>query len=191
MMMYDKKLILLEYLYNNDITDPFELKVKEYFDKYIITFKSIQGIMLEKNGVQKLYVLRGKNWIEGEPEDYKDMQNEIMLYVVPITKMNLVVGFITNFKSQYMIYKVKDMTLVRHKGARCDQAGKTETMKLLNRIYGEDIYNKENTKKMVQMELCAIQEMILRYYDSIQKDGKRWFFTPVETIINRIMEIKI
>ena len=56
---------------------------------------------------------------------------------------------------------------------------------------GSEVYTKENTKKMVQIELCCLQEMTLRYYNYIKKDNKRWFFTPEETIINKLMEIKL
>ena len=114
-----------------------------------------------------------------------------MRYVVPHDKMASIMGFIIGFKDKYMIFKVKDMTLKRHKGARCDQAGKSDTIKLLNKIVGEDTYTNQNTRDMVQMELCSLQEFLLRYFDEINKDGKRWFLSPEESIINNIQTIKI
>ena len=191
MLIFNDKLDLIKYLYMNDITDNFELKLKEYFDRFLLRAKSMTGILLENNNVQNLFILRGKEWMKGEPEDYKDMAAEIKKYVVVHDNINLVIGFISSFKNEYMIYKVKDMTLARHKGARCDQAGKSETIKSLNKIMGSEVYTKENTKKMVQIELCCLQEMTLRYYNYIKKDNKRWFFTPEETIINKLMEIKL
>ena len=90
-----------------------------------------------------------------------------------------------------MIFKVKDMTLARHKGARCDQAGKTETLKQLNRVLGVERYTRENTKKTVQLELCVLLELLLRLKNLERSAGKRWFLSPEEAVVNRITEIKI
>ena len=134
---------------------------------------------------------KGNTWVDAQPQDYKDMQGEITKYIVPQDKMANIMGFIIAFKDKYMIFKVKDMTLKRHKGARCDQAGKSDTIKLLNKIVGGDTYTNQNTRDMVQMELCSLQEFLLRYFDEIKKDDKRWFLTPEESIINNIQTIKI
>ena len=56
---------------------------------------------------------------------------------------------------------------------------------------GADVYTTQNVRDMVQMELCSLQEFLLRYFDSIRKDGKRWFMTPEEAIINNVQAIKI
>ena len=78
------------------------------------------------------------------------------------------------------------MDIKRNKGARCDQAGKMETIKTLNRIYGEERYNKENTKGIGQTELCIRQEFSLRLSDIDRNNNKRWFLTPVEAVLINI-----
>jgi hypothetical protein len=45
------------------------------------------------------------------------------------------------------------------------------------------VSNKRDTN---EIELCILQEFILRYFDTIQQDGKRWFLTPVQVLLNRI-----
>ena len=90
-----------------------------------------------------------------------------------------------------MIFKVKDMTLKRHKGARCDQAGKKETLKVLNKIVGKEEYTIENTKETMQIELCSLQEFLLRYFDYTKKENKRWYLSPEEAVINNIENIRI
>ena len=40
-----------------------------------------------------------------------------------------------------MIFKVKQLNKKRNKGARCDQSGKADTIKLLNLIIDENKYN--------------------------------------------------
>ena len=191
MLLFEDKMKLLTYLTFVNITDEFEVQLRNYFEKYILRGKNLTGILLENNATQKLYIKKQEGWFEAEPEDYKEMKDEILNYVVPVSNISLMVGFITNFKNQYMIYKVKDMTRTRHTGARCDQAGKAEIIKQLNMIVGSELYDKQNTKKMVQIELCCMQEFILRYYNDIQKDEKHWFFTPEESIVNKIMDIKL
>jgi len=191
MLLFADKLTVLGYVFGAAELTPFEELVKAYFSRFVMRAKSITAILLENNGAQQMLVEKGGDWVDAEPQDYKDMQAELTKYVVPQADMASVMGFIIGFKDRYMIFKVKDMTRRRHKGARCDQAGKTDTIKLLNKIMGEDVYTAQNVKDMVQMELCSLQEFLLRYFDSIRKDGKRWFMTPEEAIINNVQAIKI
>ena len=97
-------------------------------------------------------------------------------------------GFIADFKKDYMIFKVKQLQK-RNKGARCDQSGKIETIKLLNLIVGTQKYTAENTKHINQKQLCVLQEYILRIYDYNNKDGKRWFLDPYIAILINIEKI--
>ena len=81
---------------------------------------------------------------------------------------------------------VKNLEDTRSKGARCDQSGKSETIKLLNTILGETKYYPANTKGRNKTEFCIIQEMILRYNNKNKVNNKTWFLTPQEAIINNI-----
>jgi len=56
----------------------------------------------------------------------------------------------------------------------------------LNDIFGFEKYNKENTKGIVQAELCSLQEMMFRKYDKTKKDGKNWFFSMENAKLNNI-----
>ena len=66
---------------------------------------------------------------------------------IPIEQFNRLVGFIGDFKAEFNIFRVKQMDKKRNTGARCDQSGKAEALKLLNEIVGESRYNSENTKR--------------------------------------------
>jgi len=46
--------------------------------------------------------------------------------------------------------------------------------------------NKNKTIRINAFQLCIEQELLFRYFDSIEKDEKRWFFSSVGTIINNI-----
>ena len=46
--------------------------------------------------------------------------------------------------------------------------------------------NNSKTVRLNAFQLCIEQELLFRYFDSIQKDKKRWFFSSIGTIINNI-----
>ena len=70
----------------------------------------------------------------------------------------------------------KDITKKRNTGYLCANSGKKVMLLTLNQIYGEDKFNKENTKSLVDQELCIYQNIILRHYQKINKNSKMWFF---------------
>jgi hypothetical protein len=89
------------------------------------------------------------------------------------------IGFLYYDKTnQFMIFKVKNTLKRRNTGARCDEANKKNTIKLLNTILGEEKYTKENTKIFNNMDLCIYQELTLRYYQQTNKENKIWFLEP-------------
>ena len=47
-----------------------------------------------------------------------------------------------------------------------------------------------NKREMNEIELCILQEFILRYFDSISKDEKRWFLTPLQVLLNKIETLR-
>ena len=96
-------------------------------------------------------------------------------------KLNELVGFMVNFKNDYMVFKVKNMTKKRHKGARCDQAGKGEAVRTLNAIIGENKYSSEDD--ISQKQICVLQEFTLRLFDKEKKDGKVWYLSPAEAVL--------
>ena len=49
------------------------------------------------------------------------------------------------------------------------------------------VSNKRDTN---EIELCILQEFILRYFDSIEQDGKRWFLTPVQVLLNKVETLR-
>jgi hypothetical protein len=46
---------------------------------------------------------------------------------------------------------------------------------MLNNILGKEKYTQENTKGVVQSEMCSLQELILRHFNNIRANGKVWF----------------
>ena len=94
-----------------------------------------------------------------------------------------------NFKKDYIIFKVKDLTKPRHKGARCDQSGKREAIKMLNAIIGEEKYNDDS--KISQKQVCVLQEFMLRIYNKEKKNGVHWFLAPAEAALINIEKLSV
>jgi hypothetical protein len=183
-----KEVLTYIYFKQDELTD-FEQEIKKYYDDLMLDNKGIIGIILPKDNKQHLLVKGGEEWKNGQQEDYTDLVPELKKLVIPLTNYNTLVGFITMFKKDYNIFKVKNLDDKRSKGARCDQAGKSETIKLLNEIIDDTVYSSENTKGRNKIEFCVLQEMYLRYFDKTSKNNKRWFVTPSEMIINGIEKL--
>ena len=199
-LMYNEKIELLNYLNidcsNSNSNELLEkernklvIKIKSYFCKQIIYNKNITGIILFDGSSRinniKVFILKNKQWKSAEPEDIRDLTPIINEKYKIKFNLNTFVGFIGfEDKNKYMIFKVKDTSRPRNSGSRCDQAGKKKTLDVLNDIIGSEKYTKENTKGVVQQELCILQEFILRNYEREHKDGKTWFLTNEMAIIN-------
>ena len=161
--------------------------MKEYFDKNMIIYKNIRSLALLKDNKRQLIIQDSVNaiWKEAESEDIDDLEDTLKSMEISISILNTYIGFIGDFKNEYNIFKVKNMDDKRSKGARCDQSGKSDTLNLLNKIINNDSkYTIDNTKKRNKIEFCIIQELMLRHYDEIKKDNKKWFLSTSEIAIN-------
>ena len=187
--LFDKVMNILNYLYSQESLTDFETRVKNYFEYHTLKNKGITGLLshgwdpVKKKPNQKLVIFNGKNWTQAQPEDYRDLLPAIKERVIPKNKLNPLFGFISNFKNVMMILKIKE-NKPGHAGARCDQGGKT-TADRLNSIIGSQIYKEDELKKIPALQLCVLQEYLLRLKNNkeITKDGLRWFLTPSEAII--------
>jgi hypothetical protein len=164
-----------------------------------------QGILLfheKKDPQYSLIVLRyeSKEWRVAEPEDERDYELILgNLQSKHIQNMNMMIGFISLFKKDYLIFKIKLMSKKRDKGARCDQSGKTETITAINHLLSlhlptsSDEYKLtiENTKSRTQKELCVFQEFILRTFNRNRVNGRKWFFSPAEAVLCNVEKLYI
>ena len=78
-----------------------------------------------------------------------------------------------------------------------------KTMQILNQILGEEKYTKETTKlikdndnNVIQdavghIELCVTQEFILRYFDKIRRNDKKWFLSPEMALYHKLYTIHV
>jgi hypothetical protein len=135
------------------------------------------------------------------------------------SKYNKMVGFIGYEKSnKYLVFKTKDIDSSRDTGARCDESGKDKALKKITSLLNEDDYNKlvlrpklskqqfdEDGKPIKQIiivkdgkpvteiighvELCVLMEFILRYFNSLKREDKKWFLTPEMAIYHKLYKV--
>jgi len=181
-LVYNEIMAVINYVYFNIGLNNFEKKTKDYFDKKLLKSKGITGILITNNNKEQLVVMKESGWADGEPEDYNDLLGEMEQLFIPRENLNKQVGFFSEFKKEYMVFKVIDLEDPKSKGARCDQSGKSVAIKILNMIIGSEEYTKGNTRGRNKMEFCIIQEFLLRLYNDEKKDGHVWFVSPIEAV---------
>jgi hypothetical protein len=182
LLLYDDKLQLLNYVTKLQIVDEtsFEYKIKAYFDRYIIEDAGLTAIIMYNKDIRKMLILNKADemWVDAEYEDQKDLFNTIKdKYGIDTSKFNQYIGFIGyENTNNYLVFKVKDILAKRTLGARCDQATKAKNLVLLNKIVGvDDQYTKENIKPLTDTSVCCLQELLMRHYNSRERNDKIWF----------------
>jgi hypothetical protein len=192
-MTTEDKIKVIEYIQVTQQRDSFLLLVEEYIND---TLKMEEGgntayILVEKQKAQ-LYILNDKKLKRAEPTDIEDFREKLVSKIIPQEQMNDFVGFMVEISNtSQIVFKTKNLKEKRSKGARCDQAGKQTLLKILNLIYDDETkYTKANSKKEKIPQLCSEQEFLLRYYNHIQKDGKKWFFNTEIAQISRVEKIE-
>ena len=209
-LLFEEKLNVMNYLYSleNINNNTFEWFAKEYFELNSIKTKNFTVFIMYKLNKRMIMILnRSNKWVEAEPEDQREIadSNATKDYLkMKPDDYNKIIGFIGYEKSnRYLVFKTKDMLMIsKHNiGARCDESGKVKTLQKINEILGENKYTNENTKAekdsdgnvikeaVGHVELCVFQEFILRYFNTIKREDKRWFLTPEMAIWHKLYTV--
>jgi hypothetical protein len=208
LLLFDDKLNVMNYIYSLETIpqDSFEKYIKNYFEKNTVLTKKFNVFIGYKLNKRMIMILNDKNkWIEASPEDQREIASSKQMQdflAFNNNEYNTIVGFIGYEKgNKDLAFKTKNMTSKRDTGARCDQATKAKNISKLNEIVGEVKYTLENTKAVKDRdgniiseavgndELCVMEEFVLRYFNSIEENGKKWFFTPEMAIYHKLYTI--
>ena len=209
-LLFDEKLSVMNYLYSLEHIEnsSFEWFAKDYFERKSIKTKNFNVMILYKFNKRMIMILNEKNqWIEATPEDQLEIANDKetkQILNINIETFNKIIGFIGYEKSnKFLVFKTKDMTSKRDTGARCDESGKEKTLKKINEIIGSDKYTSENTKMEKDkdgniireatghVELCILEEFLLRFFDAIKEYNKKWFLSPEMAIYYKLYTVNI
>jgi len=188
-LLFEDTLSLLNYMETLTEQDDVLLNhTRAYFKHKFVHSKDRIGLQLQNLGKQQLIVSSPtlpRQWSIAKPQDYEDLSEEItknIQKVIPIQeRLNKYIGSMVIFKKDYMVFKIRDMSQSRNSGARCDQASKIKSIKILTDVLEETQYTVKSS--FSRYELCIIQEFWFRHKDLEQTQQKRWFLTPYESIL--------
>lgn len=190
MLNFTQTIDIVNSLYFDSSLSSFETRLKKYYDKFLIKNQDMEALVLNKDGKIQVVIKKEDNWELAEGEDLEDLKFDIHALKIDKERLGTFVGFMSYFTNELYVFKVKNMTDKRSKGARCDQSGKANTLNLLNKIIGEEgKYTIANTKGRHQTEFCVLQEFLLRLFNNSKKDGKIWFLSPEQGILSQIEKI--
>jgi len=207
-LFYDEKIELLNYIYSisKTVDKSTEWYIKDYFMSEVFRSGEYNVLILYKLNELKIMILNEKNiWIEADSET----KREIALNKNTKTRLqfnrkdfNKYIGFIGYKKNNSaLVFKTKDMDSSRDTGATCEESGKDKSIQKLNLIVGGEKWTKENTKQkkdedgniinisIGQIDLCVLQEFILRYFEITNEGDKKWFLTPEMAIYHKLYKI--
>ena len=206
-LMLQDLLLLLKYISNDSynsikISEELKFYIEEYFNEKYLKAEDIEAIILANPNNTPAWTLVVKNtedgeftWSTAKRSEILKLQDIIKEKVVDLDKnmskhMAQYVGFMSQFKrDNIMVFKVKNYEIKRSTGARCDQAPREGAIRQIVDILqqtgssGDTILKFKGKKKL---ELCVVQELMLRYLQMIKKNNKNWFVTPSEAIILKL-----
>lgn len=166
--------------------------VQQYIERNRIT--SNDGLkhamfLLDSGEAEHLFI-QEENWRKATLVETRQFSQSLLALKIPINQFNNHVGFITLFKGRDYVFKVKTMNKKRHKGARCDQAVKNVTLRLMNDLLADyrgeekEVYRKSTMNNITSPQICIEQEMLIRYFN--QTTEKVWMLTPSIAHLNKI-----
>jgi len=211
LLLFDDKINLMNYIYSLDsiAQDSLERYIKNYFEKKTITTKTFNVFIAYNLNKRMIMILDNTNkWVPARSEDQREIaalpETKEFLAFNP-NEYNTIVGFIGYEKgNKDLAFKTKNMNSKRDTGAACYQATKNKNLTKLNEIIGEEKYTIQNTKAikdedgniiqeaMGNVELCVLEEFILRFFNEHPKngkDGKKWFLTPEMAIWHKLYTV--
>ena len=199
------KLELLNYIVNeNDNDNTLFIIIKKYFEKNFLTYHGNNVIQLGTYiCIQKDGLFEVANDIISL-EIYEMLEEGIRPYV---NTLNTIVGFIDyENKSNILLFKLRDTSKEhqRKKNGKLDKrvmnthgfvastSGKSKAIEILNMIINThpktitldvENYTKENSKSFIELDICIIQEFLLRYYQDVTTDDKLYFYSYEKKVV--------
>jgi hypothetical protein len=204
------KLELLNYIVNEtNNNDKLFFIIKSFFDKNYLKYHSTVAIQIGtyiciKNGS----IFEVANDVISL-EIYEMMEEALKPYVenYPNNSVNAIVGFIDyENKSNVLLFKLRDTSKdhLRKKVGKIDKrimnthgfvastSGKAKAIEVLNVIVNTrpknvilevDTYTKENSKIFIEIDICIIQEFLLRYYQDVSENDMLYFYSYEQKVV--------
>ena len=191
---FNKRILLIEYILNIKEDNEFINLIRLLIEKLTIeNSDNSRCIIISKVSEFKdytIYIFRNnKDNIEmtlGEYEDYNDFDDVIKSKKIDQKKLNSILCFLELNKKVTKFFDIDSkIKTEKNKGARCNQAGKSNSEKVFFEM-GLDKDTIDIFKKLKQNIYCYIQEFYFRYFNFINKDDKIWFLNLEDKLINEL-----
>ena len=201
LLLFEEKLHVMNYIYSLEIIpeNSLERYVKDYFEENTISSKNITAFIGYKFNERMIMMLNEENvWVKATPEDEREiasLSEAKQFLTFNVKNFNTIIGFIGYEKNndKNLVFKTKNMENKRDTGARCDQANKNINLQKLHQIMEDSKALEDDTEFMKSissnMELSVLIEILLRYFNVITANGKKWFLTPELAIYHKIYKI--
>jgi len=166
--------------------------VQRYLERHLLT--SNDGTLhafFSPHETETLYI-QEYDWREATPSETLKFNNALASSKYDLEDFSKYVGFMILFNKKEYVFKVKNIERKRHKGARCDQASKGVTLKLMNEImesvyHVKDVYTTKTVNKIPTHQMCIEQEFLMRYLNDTQEGI--WFLSPEQAVVNHIEKV--
>ena len=191
------RLLLISRLYVAGGKNVLEIEnlLKDYFDEKKLEYQGVVGMVLadgESWNIYKHNKQSQEGWVLTEPVERDNfIRNGLLRFVVRHSTLHSIIGFMNDFKGD-VEFKMKDMTQIRNnRGSKCDNEIKSDVMKRMTLLLGEELYTTANTENIEKAGLCVMLEILCRYYNETRRDGKTWFMDAERALINKIATLKM
>ena len=157
-----------------------------YYGSQYMHAEGSKGLLVQSGGKLVLLVQRGESgWKRADSEDLHEFQAAVAARktaVIPFAeKCGDLIGFMSPWKKDHVVFKVRLSAQKRNKGARCDQSNKSTLLKYLHQL-GYPEFGDDTSRGRIS--LCVLVELLLRQMNIDKAKGRRWFLTPGESILS-------
>jgi hypothetical protein len=212
---FSDKIVLLNTIYHEWVpSNEIEIYIKQYFDELMIisdiSNDNFGFVLSEDNINYKIYV-KSDGFNKATLTQSEDLikSSEYMNKFLILNKsiINNTIGFMAPYNDEF-IFKTRDLQkIVNKKGAIMLQAQAKEIIKQLNDILGNQDYILDNIKedegKSKSKVLCKLDnikygknkivvllEILMRFFQDENKQGKIWFLSNEKMLINKIYDFQ-
>jgi hypothetical protein len=184
-LTFEEELELLNYMASTD--DEFNEKFLSHFQKTSVEVEGIVAQLLldpSSKDQERIYVLNQARRV-WEPASYTErgilMPHIKGKFVKPKGPFFSIVGFMGKSKNGKIFeFKIKESD-TKFTGAVVENKSKPDIIVILNKTLEiHDAYNKKNTSSKKKNVLSITEEFLLRYYDRIKRNNKRYFLNKLE-----------
>jgi hypothetical protein len=184
-----------------------ETHIKNYFDLLTFTAIGITCVLLMKDKENENALYNIEDWTELSLGTMNQFNSLIRSRLgVDANNISNIVGFVNNFESKdgnsKPVFYIKNMDQKRNNsGSYLQQEKKVVIVKHINNIlktvgsqYSYDDENKENpernTDDISQIAFSGIMELLIRLFNTNKENGKVWYLTPEQAVVNKIWSLR-